>query len=165
MTVQYSYSSLSIPYQRGFTLIELMVTIAILSILLTVGIPNFQTIRDANRVTGAANEFTAALHLARSEAIRRGVDVRLCPSGADWNAGWQVGLGASCATETLRTWGATQGGLQLTSTANSADVAFSPLGARETGAVTFTMVNNDNGREISISSGGSVSVCRQPCDA
>jgi len=80
----------------GFTLMELMVTIAIAGILLGVAIPSFTSIISSNRLTTYANELVTALNLARSEAIKRGVRITLCKStngnsctaGNDWSQGW-----------------------------------------------------------------------------
>ena len=76
---------------RGFTLIELMVTLAVLSILLTVGVPNFHTFILKNRISAAANNLIGALNLTRSEAIKRGSDVRMIRIGGNaWEGGWQI---------------------------------------------------------------------------
>lgn len=82
---------------RGLTLIELMVTIAVLAIVLAIGVPNFQGAMNSSRLSSAANELTSAVHLGRSEAIRRNRTVVLCRSetltscadDAQWN-GWIV---------------------------------------------------------------------------
>jgi len=84
--------------QPGFTLIELIVTVAVAAILLTVGIPSFQQTMRKNRAVAHMNETISALNLARSEAAKRGVRVSLCPStdqatctdGTNWNNGWIV---------------------------------------------------------------------------
>lgn len=64
----------------GFSLTELMITLAVLAIVLAVGFPTFQDMIQRNRVVAAANELVAALQTARMEAIRRGARVTLCPS-------------------------------------------------------------------------------------
>lgn len=80
------------PRIPGFTLIELMVTVAIVAILVTVGIPSFIDMVKNNRISGQASDFTTALMLARSEAVRRGsiVCVKSKGSAGNWNAGWDV---------------------------------------------------------------------------
>jgi type IV fimbrial biogenesis protein FimT len=64
----------------GFTLIELMVTLALAAIVLTLAVPSFQEIIRDNRLATQTNDFISALNLARSEAIKRGVRVTLCQS-------------------------------------------------------------------------------------
>lgn len=81
--------------QRGVTLIELMITLAIAAILLGVALPNFRAFVAANRLSGSAQEFLVALQLARSEAIRSGGQVTLrlnaTAGSADWgSAGWTM---------------------------------------------------------------------------
>lgn len=65
---------------RGFTLIELMVTIAVAAVLLAIAVPSFTSVINGNRLTGEANELVASLQLARSEAVRRNMQVIVCSS-------------------------------------------------------------------------------------
>ncbi|WP_431067754.1 GspH/FimT family pseudopilin [Methylotuvimicrobium sp.] len=74
----------------GFTLIELMMTIAIGAIILTLGIPSFMETIRSNRLTTIANEFVTSLNLARSEAIKRGQPIVVRKTGANWENGWHV---------------------------------------------------------------------------
>lgn len=83
--------------QRGFTLIELMTTLVIAVLLVTIAIPSFRDIFIRNRLTLYANEFIAAIHYARSESVKRGQSVILCKSssgtgcttsGSQWENGW-----------------------------------------------------------------------------
>ena len=73
---------------RGFTLLELMVTIAVLAILTTIAVPNFRDLIQNNRVTTQANELVSALTFARTEAVKRGRNVEVAVAAA--NPGWTV---------------------------------------------------------------------------
>ena len=82
--------------QRGFTLIELMITLAIVAIVLTIGVPSFQGMMRDNRVAAHTNDFLGSLNLARSEAIKRGQRVALLPTTVgDWGQGWTVFIDAN----------------------------------------------------------------------
>jgi len=59
------------PLQSGLTLIELLVAVAVLAILLSIGMPSFQSMVAQNRATSAANELQSTLQFARSTAIAR----------------------------------------------------------------------------------------------
>ncbi|MEM6640262.1 MAG: GspH/FimT family pseudopilin [Pseudomonadota bacterium] len=80
----------------GFTLVEMMVVISVAIILVGLGAPSFANVLRQNRITAAVNDVIAGFQLARSEAAKRGVPVRLCPaegpnpdscSGTDWATG------------------------------------------------------------------------------
>jgi len=75
----------------GFTLVELMLTLAVAAILTAVAVPSFrQTIMD-NRLTTQSNEFITALNIARSEAVKRGETVTVASkNGTSWQSGWTI---------------------------------------------------------------------------
>ena len=66
--------------QPGFTLLELMVVLAIAGVLMAIGIPAMGDFIRNCRITSAANDVMAALHFTRSEAIKRRMPVTLCTS-------------------------------------------------------------------------------------
>lgn len=84
----------------GFTLIELMVTVAVLAVIAALATPSFRSILEAQRMRAAAFDLMADLTLARSEALKRGVvanPVTLRPASGDaahWESGWSVTVGA-----------------------------------------------------------------------
>ena len=88
---------------RGFTLMELLVALAIAAILFAIGVPTFRNVATGSQLSSAANDLLASIQLARSEAIKRNVEVSICPSsdglvcdlGEDWEIGWIVHQGAT----------------------------------------------------------------------
>ncbi len=75
----------------GFTLIELMITIAVAAILLAIAVPSFISMLTNNRLNSQTNEMVALFALARSEATKRGTEVRVAARDAsDWTKGWSV---------------------------------------------------------------------------
>lgn len=75
---------------KGFTLIELMVTVTIMSILLSVGLPSFQSIIASSRLTSTTNAMVSALQLAKSEAMKQHKTVVIRKKNNDWANGWEV---------------------------------------------------------------------------
>lgn len=82
---------------HGFTLIELIVTLAVVSILLLTGIPMLNQMTTSNRLVTQINSIAGSLAIARSESIKRGSSITLCGStdGAtcntsSWESGWIV---------------------------------------------------------------------------
>ena len=83
---------------NGFTLIELMVVVAIAAILASLAAPSFKSFVSGQRVKTAASDFAMAAILARSEAIKRNANVTITPatSGATgWKDGWSVAAGGT----------------------------------------------------------------------
>ncbi|WP_323751922.1 GspH/FimT family pseudopilin [Marinobacter sp.] len=88
----------------GFTIIELMITMAVLVIIATVAIPGFGRLIDANQLTSGTNLITSSFKFARSEAIKRGTNVTLS-TGGDISSGWCIHAGdatGSCAADQIR---------------------------------------------------------------
>ena len=86
---------------RGFTLIELMVTVALLAILLAVAAPSFVSFRRNSELVAVANGFVGAVNAARSEAMKRNMFAMVTPVGndADWLKGWVVFVDANDNSE------------------------------------------------------------------
>jgi type IV fimbrial biogenesis protein FimT len=83
---------------RGFTLVEVMIALAIGAVILLLAVPNFSTLLERNRIGSAADHLYASLAEARGEAVKRRTTVRVCPSAdsascrndGDWSDGWLV---------------------------------------------------------------------------
>ena len=73
-------TALNHKHLAGFTIIELMLTLAVAAVVLTIGVPSFQGLLERNQLTSNINRFISSLALARSEAIKRNQTVVVCPS-------------------------------------------------------------------------------------
>ena len=84
---------------KGFTLVEMMVTVSVMIILLVVAVPNFRVYLSSQTIRNATFDLMADLMLARSEAIKRNANIDLVAKCQGWQDGWDVKLG----TTVLRT--------------------------------------------------------------
>lgn len=88
---------------QGFTLIEMLIALALMGILAAWGLPNFQALKERSAITSEVNRIQTALTLARNTAITRDIDTTVCPvnnsrnaclAGADsWGGEWVVFVG------------------------------------------------------------------------
>ncbi len=87
--------------EAGFTLVELMITVAVVAILAAIAFPSFQATIRSNRIATRTNEFMASVALARAEAVKNNIGAGMCASangatcdtvntGLEWNDGWIV---------------------------------------------------------------------------
>ena len=157
---------------KGFTLLELLVTITVAGIILSFGVPAFISMVQNNRATTHTNDLVAALNLGRSEATRRAAPVTVCSSadgatcagGNDWSTGWVV---RSDAGDVIRTWPARSGGAGVVA-GNVSQVRFLARGSLAGGAAPVVQVRlpdctGDQGRDVAVNVAGRISVNRVGC--
>ena len=159
---------------QGFTLIELMITIAIAAILLTIVVPGFQGLINANRITTQTNELITDLMVAKSASVQRGVKVAICISNTAgdncnaagaWGNGWIVftdpnGNGTVDAGETIaRVHGALPTGMTLVTAgfATPAILTYSPSGSVNSNGAFTLCKPSYFGRTIAVSTTGRTS--------
>lgn len=153
----------------GFTLVELIITIAIVAILMAVAAPAMTSFLADQAAVANADEFAAAVRFSRTEAIKRGRTITMCAStdpaadapacnAADWKTGWAI-------TEPNGAVLRVQNALRSVESAdgNATTLSFAPNGLVITGAVNvvFVPVGGDTERQraVSVQPTGRVRMC------
>jgi len=78
-------------YWRGYTIIEMAVTVALLGVMLAIAVPSFREMLDRNHLATASNDLISAFLTTRSEAVKRECRVSISRNGA-WNTGWTTNV-------------------------------------------------------------------------
>lgn len=164
---------------RGFTLLELLVTLVIVAVMLGVAVPGMNDLVRRNRLAAAHNEFLSSLYLLRSEAAKRNRVMTMCrmsaasPPDCDddgptgWEAGWSIWLdeddnGQIDLDEVLvSTRGALADGVRLSGNGASLThrIAFKPIGVPvgfNNGTFTVCVDEYREARQIIISTAGRI---------
>jgi type IV fimbrial biogenesis protein FimT len=160
----------------GFTAIELMVTLAVAVVLISMAVPAYNAFVQNNRITAQANELVTAINLSRDEALKRRTTVTVCSSAdgstctGNWQDGWIVFTDANADStvngtdQVLRVWEALTGGATITTT--PAALRYSNIGLVNTSAVFQLRIPGCTGnlaRDINVSVTGQPSVSHSAC--
>jgi type IV fimbrial biogenesis protein FimT len=118
---------------RGFTIIELMLTLVVIGAVLAIGMPSMANLVTSQRVKTAASDLHISLTLARSEAIKRNATVQVEPvDTANWAKGWSVkAAGATLSTQEAYS--------NITFTGPAASVSYVGTGRMSGAAVSFVI--------------------------
>ena len=168
--------------KKGFSLIELLVGIAILTILMVMAAPSFYSLIQNDLSISISNNLQMGLNYARSEAIKRGSNVSICPAsdstfsacGSNWANGWIIflnptGSNAISTSTVLRTEAIDRTGATITTSPALTVATYTSSGfaASGTSNVTFTIKTSgctaDYGRSIAISLTGRLTVTNVSC--
>ncbi len=168
---------------RGFTMIELLVTMAVAAILLTIAVPNYQLFLINSQMTSKSNDLLGALQLARSEAIKRNSRVSVCKgaggacgAAGTWAQGWMVFVDGGVAgtmdgTDVpIQIYPALTGTSTLDASANISNfISYLPTGTPNLAVgttATLTLcpgVAGASGRDIQVVAAGRASIVNAMC--
>lgn len=163
--------------QHAFTLVELMVTLAVLGISLMIAVPSFLSYSRSNRTVSETNSLVGALNFARSEATKRSANVSVCTSadgltcvsGIGWTTGWIVFVNTDNddpaqvdgGEEILRVYGAIAPGNTLTVSPALVDFVTYRANGFSNAQGQFVLCDDrgtDSARAITVSRTGRVSL-------
>jgi len=166
--------------QRGVTLLELMIALSVLGVLLAIGVPSYTSITRENLIAAQSSNLMQSFTLARSEALKRGLRVSVCPiandntavclTANDWASGWMVfeddfgGAGTVDPGDRTVHVFAPAAGITIT-TLNSA-VVYLPTAAVQTGVsfdVSKTGCTGQQKRTIAVATTGRATITKTAC--
>lgn len=162
---------------RGFTLLELVVAMAVAAIVLTIGIPSFLNFIRNNRLTAESSDFMGALALTRNTAAVRGTPVSLGQTGStagDYTSGWQVWIDPNgngvldSGEQVIRVYTALDGGDTLVNAEGASSLTYLSTGFPSTAGTILHFklcgpVAGSQGRQITISPAGTPHVSNVGC--
>ena len=156
--------------QSGFTLVELILTVLIISIVSAIALPSFNRLIADNKMSSNANEVIGAFNLARSEAAKQGtrIDVSSVSGGTNWATGFRVWRDANAnaafdAGEEIRVFEAIDSGLTLTG--SNAGINFNAVGFAST-TLTLSLCSDETGvndRQLGVALSGRINIDQFNC--
>ena len=135
--------------QRGFSLIEALTVISILSVLTAMAIPSMTAMLRNGKLRGTGSDLFGDMLVARSEAVKQNCNVTVTPTGGAWTGGWQVASVAACGNGavTLVQHPALDGDIKVLPAGTASTITYGPTGRVSAGLQTVIFYENVSGTE------------------
>jgi type IV fimbrial biogenesis protein FimT len=162
------------PRSGGFTLFELMISLAILAILVGVGAPSMRSFINSSRLSAAASSYYDALRFSREQAAQVNHIVTLCPdngagacsasTGVNWQTSGLKLIDGNDSSIVYRRWPAIRSSITMTPSVAMASMSFNPDGSNDlTGTQSMKFCDpaagpNSAGRVVVFNSAGFLSM-------
>lgn len=163
----------------GFTIAEVLITLAVLGVTISLGLPSFSIFLESNQLRSNTDDMYSSLFMARSEAVTRNTTVSLCKinlSSADscnnsenWQSGWIafVDLNADGVRDNGETILDTYTGMSANSSVSSTNfanfISFQPSGYTNSSGTINICVNSNSAQDIFINATGRSRIAEASC--
>ncbi|WP_199458112.1 MULTISPECIES: GspH/FimT family pseudopilin [unclassified Marinobacter] len=139
-------------FRNGFTLVELLVLIAVLGVVAVIAVPSFSGLIQRNQLTTTNNDLVGALNMARAEAVRISAPVSVVPN-ATFTDGYQITAGGGAV---ISEFGGASGPYTIALTGNNP--RFSATGLLLSGGSSFDVcrASGEDGTRITLTAGGQI---------
>ncbi|MDF0604810.1 GspH/FimT family pseudopilin [Neisseriaceae bacterium TC5R-5] len=151
----------------GFTLVELIVTMAVAVIVLMIAVPSYRTVTESYQISSEINGLMGDVSYARSEAIRQGLNVlvcsssdgRTCSAASSWGNGWvvMVPTNGSCTVTAGQTAQNAQPLRVQAALTSSNTISFSPTGSNTSQGVCFSRLGTSSTGKFTLMTSSAVS--------
>ena len=140
-------------FLHGFTLVELMMALALVGILATLAAPAFKDSIQRSRADSDVNELRAAISFARLEAINKNRSITV--AATDQNLGWVAGITVKQENTVVRKFSAMKSGAQLGTTGDAKQFVFNSLGGVEN-EVSFNYTQGSTSKNLKVCPSGRI---------
>jgi type IV fimbrial biogenesis protein FimT len=155
----------------GFSLVELMISLALMGIIFAIALPSFTAWINSSKISAAADSFQSGLQLARSEALKRNTQVRFTlGSNSDWTVGCVTVTAASATTiecpaiiHSRQTSEGSSTSIAITPTPSGAStITYDGFGKSVSTSTSFTSLNVGGKLTIDVAAGGGAKISKVP---
>lgn len=143
--------------QYGLTLVELMITLAVLGIFATIAVPSFNSFMQNNKLLATSNELASLMQIARSIAAEKNASTIICESSGEWSVRSKGGTSDPCDGTVLRNF--TQpADLTVRSSSNALPITFNSTGSAGSSRAFTVCKGSDaaSGYKLTVEASGNV---------